>query len=279
MKETQLLRGDFLTTATFMQYQDGQTAKRVVIGAMATQSIPAGYKLVPDDGGIETPMAGGKAEAMAAFLASGGATRGSGRSGRNGTYTKGALKGKTIEEAKQMFEQRWSTASPEIKDKYAARTGEAALAPSEKARMAGNIRPTPTNESLNAALPGETATQMYARQRAERMGKPPAAVTAPAKKPAAWDKDGNGVPDSIQRPASTSATTTAAARGQATPDENARAQAMLNDALGSDKYATADNGGGSMRPANQINDRQRGFRHSGADGSGNSPGNQCPKAG
>lgn len=152
---------------------------------MATQSIPAGYKLVPD-AGIETPMAGGKAEAMAAFLASGGAMRGGGRSGRGGAYTKGPLKGKTIDEAKQMFEQRWATAPPAIKDKYANRAGMGAFAPSEKIQI-GAIKPTPTNASLNAALPGERAPQMYARQRAERMREAGENPGTPAPSPAKTD--------------------------------------------------------------------------------------------
>lgn len=148
---------------------------------MATQSIPAGYKLVPDTG-IETQVAGGKAEAMAAFLASGGERKIFKKSGREGAFTKGALKGKTIEEAKQMFEQRWSTASPAIKDKYAKRAGDAAFAPSELVQI-GKLKPAPTNESLNAALPGETSAQVYARQRAERMkqaGENPAAASKTA---------------------------------------------------------------------------------------------------
>lgn len=150
---------------------------------MATPPLPQGYKLVPDDGRSVVPEARGKSAAHDRWMAQGG------RPGKDGKFKRGPMNGMTYDQALQKFETMWATAPDSIKDKYAGRS-KTDLAPSERESQLGTPAPKSLNESLNAALPGETATQTYARQRAERMGTPPPAkpslitqspaVTAPA---------------------------------------------------------------------------------------------------
>jgi hypothetical protein len=184
---------------------------------------------------MDYPEAAGFALAQDRFLAQGGQMKKPKRGMIGEVFTKGALKGKTIDQANMIARAKWSKASQQLRDGYANSARRGMMSPSELAADAKRqreatsrsqstrsplTRPT-TNASLNAALPGETATQMYERQRQERTAKPPAVPQLPLTRPT----------------------------GTATNDENARAQAMLNEALGSDRYATADNGDAGMRAA------------------------------
>ncbi|TXH18311.1 MAG: hypothetical protein E6R03_02475 [Hyphomicrobiaceae bacterium] len=97
------------------------------------------------------PEGRGRAEAMRTFLARGGGLT------KLGRYRSGPMKGKTVQEATTMFENRWAGASGEVKDKYAARARDI-LSPSEK-REAG----------IGTPAPPKTAAKMYADQKASRM--------------------------------------------------------------------------------------------------------------
>jgi len=169
---------------------------------MATPSVPAGYKLVPDDN--QAPEARGKAAALSAYLARKGSPQ----------------KGKRLDRAVAKFETMWANSPDAIKEKYAGRSQKTDLAPSERGDLAPI--PRPTNASLNAARPGESASQVYARQKESRTGKA-AAPPAPAKSPA--DKDPVAV---------------------GTPEEQARVAAMINEGS---SFATADNGDQSTKAA------------------------------
>ncbi len=130
---------------------------------MATPQIPAGYKLVPDEQEQNmAPQARGKAAALSAYLA-----------------RKGSPKGNKLDRLVQKFETMWAKAPVSVKEKYAGRV-QTDLAPSERPDITPIQRPT--NASLNAARPGETPAQMYARQRQSRMGTPPP-VAAPTATP------------------------------------------------------------------------------------------------
>lgn len=177
---------------------------------------------------MDYPEAAGFALAQDRLLAQGGPMKKPKRGMIGETFTKGPLKGKTIDQANMMARQKWSQSSPQLRDGYANSARKGMMSPTEQAEDARRqreatsrsqstrgplTRPT-TNASLNAALPGETGPQMYARQRNERTAKPPATPQSPLTRPT----------------------------GAATNDENARAQAMLNEALENDKYATASVG-------------------------------------
>lgn len=177
---------------------------------------------------MDYPEAAGFALAQDRLLAQGGPMKKPKRGMIGEVFTKGPLKGKTIDQANMIARAKWSQSSPQLRDGYANSARKGMMSPSEQAAEAKRqreatsrsqstrsplTRPT-TNASLNAALPGETATQMYERQRQERTAKPPAVPQLPLTRPT----------------------------GAATNDENARAQAMLNEALENDKYATASVG-------------------------------------
>lgn len=157
---------------------------------------------------VEVPKALGKSAAISRLLAQGGTPF-----KMSGRYKKGKFKGLTVDEATARAEVLWENSPDSLKQRYADRTtGKVTdLAPSE--RVAGMTPAPVTNASLNAARPGETPAQMAARQRASRMtGTTPArSVTAP--KP--YDKDRNGVPDMIQRPAAPTLTSVTPAPPQA----------------------------------------------------------------
>lgn len=121
---------------------------------MATQQIPAGYRLVPDDN--QAPEARGKAAALSAYLARKGSPKA----------------GKRLDRAVAKFETMWAQAPVELKEKYAGRSQKTDLAPSERGDLAPI--PRPTNASLNAARPGESASQAKERQRQSRAGTKPA---------------------------------------------------------------------------------------------------------
>lgn len=80
---------------------------------------------------MDIPQSPGRAAATDRFMAQGG-TRVN-RNGKGFVYQKGPMKGKTYDQAMQMASDRWAKASPEIRDKYAARASAAMLAPSELA--------------------------------------------------------------------------------------------------------------------------------------------------
>lgn len=115
------------------------------------------------------PVASGKAAALSSYLAQGGTPfKASGR------YKTGPMKGMNTDQATAQFERMWASAPDSIKEKYASRAQKTDMAPSER----------------NAAMAG---------------------VTTPAPKPKttarpAYDKDGNGIPDIVQRPAEKAAT-------------------------------------------------------------------------
>lgn len=96
---------------------------------MATPSIPAGYKLVPDDGTptqTVIPEARGKAAAHDRWMAQGGKP-----SKVTGKFREGPMKGMTYDQAKQRFEGMWASSPDGLKEKYAGRS-KSDLAPSER---------------------------------------------------------------------------------------------------------------------------------------------------
>ena len=126
---------------------------------MATSSVPAGFKLVPDDQEQnQAPEARGKAAALSSYLARKGSPR----------------KGRKLDRAMAKFETMWVAAPDSVKEKYASRSQKTDLAPSERSAPI----PRPTNASLNAARPGETSAQASERFRQARTGVNPAAAKA-----------------------------------------------------------------------------------------------------
>jgi hypothetical protein len=125
---------------------------------MATPSVPAGFKLVPDNTNPSgVPEARGKAAAFDAWLAQGGLLPGDearGRGGRKvGVYTQGPMKGMTYDQAKQKFEGMWASAPDAIKEKYAGRS-ESDLAPSERVVTATTPAMPPSRPVNPAATVG-----------------------------------------------------------------------------------------------------------------------------
>lgn len=156
------------------------------------------------------PEGRGRAEAMRTFLARGGTMT------KSGVFRSGPMKGKTIDQAKTMFEDRWASVDGRVKDKYAARARDV-LSPSEKAMMYPLTRP--------AARPTASA---------------PRTAAAPA-----FDRDGNGVPDMIQRPASSKPSS-----ATMVPGSDAARAAALAENSGNEGFATADwRGDQAMRSA------------------------------
>jgi hypothetical protein len=132
---------------------------------------------------IQTPEGRAKALAYQTWMnrAGGLITPAQGRF--NERYRQGPQRGMTHGEAANQFEKMWREVSPQVREKYA--------------RQAGVVKPVEKRES---------AKDMYARQRDSRMkdqayrlgGKEGVkAYESGARKP--HDRDGNGVPDMIQR--------------------------------------------------------------------------------
>jgi hypothetical protein len=111
-------------------------------------------------------FARGKAAALDSFLAQGGVAFKSSR-----RFKKGKLKGKTVDEAKQMFETMWANAPDSVKEKYASRSQKTDLAPSERAaqaeyekrnpQMQGGFRP-PVNPPSQAQAGSERSNIVQA---------------------------------------------------------------------------------------------------------------------
>ena len=183
------------------------------------------------DGMMETvvPQARGKAAAFDAWMARGGTPF-----KHSGRFKKGPFKGKDYNEAKQQFEGIWSSSSDALKEKYASRSQTTDLAPSE--RM-GTPAPR-TNDQINRdntrsrilqqggayGTPGEQALKEYDARTAVK--------PAPA-----YDRDKNGVPDMIQRPAAPVGLTSATPNFAPGSDQ-ARAAALTENSA-NDRYATA----------------------------------------
>jgi hypothetical protein len=192
------------------------------------------------------PEARGKAAAISRLLAQGGTPF-----EKSKRYKKGRFKGLTVDEATARAEALWETSPDSLKQRYADRTSGRMtdLAPSEREKLmtATPAPPKVSNASLNAALPGETADQMYARQRASREKR-----TAPEM------KTGGSAEEQQQRLAGGIEGRPAVRGGViaiGTPEERARVAAMVNE--GSD-YATADNGNQAMRAAAASESRYQG---------------------
>ena len=163
------------------------------------------------------------------------------------------MKGKTYDQAKQQFEAMWAGASDAVKEKYAGRSNSD-LAPSEVAanrRLIEGIQPTPAG----GAKPDMSTAGVHKRRMASyghEFNKDGVAVPITPKvanpAPPAYDKDKNGIPDMIQRPAEKTAPTAVASNNQsnksyAPGSDEARAAALTENSL-NERYATADNGGG-----------------------------------
>lgn len=209
---------------------------------MATPTIPAGYKLVPDVEGQNVPEGRGRAEAMRTFLAQGGGLD------RSGRYRKGPMRGKTVQEATTMFEDRWAGASDGIKDKYAARARDI-LAPSEK-REAGVTVATPQR---NLGQQGNRMKQLEDQKISRiRMYQGDAGVEAYKKRTAAKPAPPVGEKGSIAQGSPKSAMAKPAASGDqsqaamGTPEQQAQVQAMMNE--GQD-FATASTNNSDMAAA------------------------------
>ncbi len=182
----------------------------------------------PPPGMALVPEARGKAAAFDRWLALGGGNPQ--RMGRGGKFPSGPMKGLTYDQAKQKFESMWAGASGAIKDKYARRSA-GDLAPSE--------RP--------AVMPPLPADAMKASQKTNRMGfykrigMAPATVATPA-----YDKDRNGVPDMIQRPAEATSGSDLSKQAMGTPEQQAQVAAMMgenSDLATAFNAPTAANGG------------------------------------
>lgn len=112
----------------------------------------------------KVPYAAGKAAALATYLARGGNIRkreeGRGRVPLNGRFDSGPMKGKTVEQATEAFEQLWAGASGAVKDKYAKReTAESSLSPSEKKAMGKDYKPQTARETAKTQPQQETTVQ------------------------------------------------------------------------------------------------------------------------
>jgi len=168
------------------------------------------------------PEAAGKAAAFDRWIAQSGNL-----DKKSGTYTKGPMRGKTYNEAMQKFELMWGSASGAIKDKYAARA-RSGLSPSEKLEQGLAPQP-PADQSPAAQQKRRMASYGFDKApdgTVKRIGTP---VIQP------YDRDANGVPDSIQRPASVpvAAAATVPVVNQPTPQASAPAapQPNPNEAL------------------------------------------------
>lgn len=227
--------------------------------AMATQSIPKGYKLVPDSesGQSDVPEGRARAAAMTSFLA-----RGGGLSRGRKVYRSGPLKNMTQAQAEQHFSKLWSKASPALKDHYASMSNEdSILAPSEKASRVGTPAPKP-----NLGVQGNRM-RAYEDQKISRIRhyQGDAGVEAYQKRTAAtpaFDKDRNGVPDMIQRPTGDERETQSqrASHGSeengeygtvGTPEQQAKVAKMVSEGS---NFATADTGDGGMKSAVAMSD-------------------------
>lgn len=209
---------------------------------MATQTIPQGFKLVPDDQQLEAPEGRGRAEAMRTFLARGGGLT------RLGRYRHGPMKGKTVQQATSMFEDSWSKASGDVKDKYATRSRDV-LAPSEKkAARIGTPAPPPTAKDMSPAAVQKRRMASYGYEFdkngvAVPINRPNKTVATPA-----YDNDSSGVPDMLQRPHEQPAPTVVESSSLVPGSDEARA-AALTETNREERFATADTGVGGMKAA------------------------------
>lgn len=187
----------------------------------------------------------GKAAAFDRWMAQGGGLRNKYAGGRGDPelrgrteFRQGPMKGMTMDQARQKFEQMWGSASPAIREKYEKRA----------------------TVSVGATKPErrESAKDMYARQRESRMSDQAYRVggkeglrayeerkaNTTARKP--YDKDNNSVPDMIQRPAEVVAKPAAAPVADqvniGTPEEQARVAGLLAEGEGFQTAGTNDSG-------------------------------------
>ena len=180
-------------------------------------SLPPGMVAVPENRA--------KAAAFDRWMAQGG------RPGRkSGKFLTGPQKGMTYDQAKQRFEGMWGSAPDALKEKYAKRAGD-------ETQMAPSQRPVAEKVDMSPLAVQKRRMAAYGHEfdangRAVPIGQKTAARPA-------YDKDGNGIPDMIQRPATVNpAATSGAGRGKpiGTPEERAKVSQMV--AEGGD-YATA----------------------------------------
>jgi len=109
--------------------------------------------------GETIPIAAGKAAAASAYLAQGGERVSRGNRRLSGfRYTQGPIKGMTEEQAQQDFENKWTNASPEVKDKYAKREQPLnQLAPTElQQALAAQARSQPQPVKPNGTKPNSS---------------------------------------------------------------------------------------------------------------------------
>lgn len=163
---------------------------------------------------------------------------------RGGKFPAGPMKGLTYDEAKQRFEGMWGSAPDALKEKYAKRAGN-------ETQMAPSQRPAPEKVDMSPLAVQKRRMAAYGHEfdangRAVPIGQKTSA------KPA-YDKDRNGVPDMIQRPATVNPAATSGA-GRGTPEERAKVAQMVND--GGD-FATADTGDQAMKAALAMSEKDR----------------------
>ncbi len=177
----------------------------------AFNTVPDFYEGMPDPGRLtasprneEVRLNPSKAAAFDTWMARGGGTTKSGR------FRKGPMAGMTIDEAKQKFAPMWSAAPDALKEKYAAK-GDNDLAPRER------------KTAVDLPNLGQQGNRMRSYSMAEQRRKefydgtePKTAVTP------AHDKDGNGAPDMVQRPAEANAPGSDEARAAALTDVDER---------------------------------------------------------
>jgi hypothetical protein len=102
---------------------------------------------------IIVPEARGKAQALSAWEAQGGSLDSRGR------FTKGKLRGMNKAQALERFEGLWEKSSDGIKDKYARRAGDGALAPSER-NAPPRQQPSPTHTPDGQYIPNQMRMPM-----------------------------------------------------------------------------------------------------------------------
>jgi len=210
---------------------------------MATQSIPEGYKLVPDtQESVKVPQARGKAAAFDRWLAQGGKPF-----QHSGKFKQGPMKGLTYDQAKQKFETMWATSPDSIKEKYASRAGDqTALAPSER-----------TAQGIGTPVPKQAAGTLAADQQKSRMAY---YTRINGVQPAPKDSGKPGSSAIVQGPPAPRkgderetmaqrAATPAEETGEYAPGSDQARAAALSATSANERLATADNGDGAMRAA------------------------------
>jgi hypothetical protein len=146
---------------------------------------------------MDYPEAAGFALAQDRLLAQGGPMKKPKRGMIGETFTKGALKGKTIDQANMMARQKWSQSSPQLRDGYANSARRGMMSPSELAAEAKRQREEEMmrgRSMMPAAAPAPAKTTPALTKPA------PNPVAAPAPAPSGPQNVAITPPSPLQRP-------------------------------------------------------------------------------